>query len=142
MKKMLPLLLLFVFACEKNTEDLDLTVNIVGTYHINGDINDGVISIDKINNESVTLTMTDVLTVLNVDNITFAKVSLNSTAAFDLNQIKSEATLCSGDYTFSGNGTNSLDSVSLFIKRITNSGSSSNPCSNATEFLTISAKKQ
>lgn len=116
---------LLSFSCKKQNSKVDLTEFIVGEYFINGDSSNGLISIEKINNNTINIDVVDYFNSI-VRNYNFAAI-LNSDNSFTLNQyiyrsspfILTLGQSCYVDYYLSGSGVYSDNEIFLYIERRT-----------------------
>lgn len=147
MKKILPFLiaLFLITSCGKDDDKKDLTSLAVGVYHINGNETNGIITVNKKDNKTVTISILDRNNFLGHITMPFQEVILNNETSFSINQtVLTEEYLCSGSIKANGNGTVSSTSISIFLTLFDGQGPTGQPysCLNANENLTYSATKQ
>lgn len=121
MKNFIPFLAIFFLlaACgddDNASSNTDLTELAVGVYYINGDESDGIITINKKDNETVTVSLLDKINFVVDVTFSFQDVILNNESSFSLNQIDlTSPSFCGGSIKLNGNGTVSSTAISIFL---------------------------
>lgn len=141
MKKIFPFLmaLLIIASCGKEKEEKDLTTLIVGVYNINGNQQNGTITVNKKDDSHVTIAIQDNRYEYPLlRSFSFTDVKVNSETSFTLNKysygssfqigiVQGVMESCDVNVEYTGTGTVSENSISLFVIE-TNTPSETKPC--------------
>lgn len=125
MRKILPFLIaiLLITSCSEDDSDNDLTGQIVGVYNINGFPNDGIITVEKVNNNTINIYVLDNVSDL-ITNYSFLNTKLNSETSFSLNEFIYESaisqsldTVCYIENVYRSSGSLSQNAINLSINQ-------------------------
>lgn len=122
-------------SCKKTTDSNDLTTSIIGNYTNAAEATN--IVVNKVDNSTVSITLVTGTGSGKYD-VAFPNVTMNSANAFNLNSVTQNGGTCIGTEIFSGTGTTSNNSISLFITVIGTGTGTPYDCSNWTDNVSAS----